>query len=182
MELGLEPRSLGSGVGLTQGRPPQARAPSPCPDYQTLTRTTAGMGGSGGGGKQFCKRHTCSRSLSPCNNCKRPPTSFPHSQPRNRKVKKPAQWGAWVLSEAAWHWGPCTYPPRCCSSHQKREKTLPQFPLKHILLTSAIASTTFCLSTCKIPFFAVRDTCRSCQRPRVRGSSLLLKEGNLSVG
>lgn len=47
-----------------------------------------------------------------------------------------------------------------------------------VLLTSAIPSTAFCLSTCKMPFFAVRDTCSSCQWPRVRGSSLLSKEGN----
>lgn len=47
---------------------------------------------------------------------------------------------------------------------------------KCVLLTSAIPSTTFCLSTCKIPFFAVRDTRRSCHWPRVRVSSLLSKK------
>lgn len=50
------------------------------------------------------------------------------------------------------------------------------------VLTSAMPSTTFCLSTCKMPFFAVRETCSSCQWPRVRGSSLLLKEGNWARG
>lgn len=44
------------------------------------------------------------------------------------------------------------------------------------VLTFAIPSTTFCLSTCKIPFFAVRDTRSSCHWPRVRGSSLLSKK------
>lgn len=47
---------------------------------------------------------------------------------------------------------------------------------KWVLLTSAIPSTAFCLSTCKIPFFAVRDTRRSCHWPRVRASSLLSRK------
>lgn len=41
------------------------------------------------------------------------------------------------------------------------------------MLTSAMPSTGFCLSTCRIPFFAVRDTRSSCHWPRLTGSSLL---------